>query len=59
MQDFVNWWCNLIGVTDPTSIQIAAGVISGGIALFIGYIALLVAYVVVSLVPAAIRALAD
>lgn len=28
MQKAVNWWCNLIGVTDPTAIQTATGIIA-------------------------------
>jgi hypothetical protein len=28
MGTFINWWCNLIGVTDPVSIQIAGGLIA-------------------------------
>ncbi len=30
MQVFVNWWCALIGVTDTLSIEVATGVVAGG-----------------------------
>jgi hypothetical protein len=26
--DFINWWCNLIGITDQLSIQIAGGIVA-------------------------------
>jgi hypothetical protein len=35
MQGFVNGWCRLIGITDETSIQIAVGIVGGGLALLI------------------------
>jgi hypothetical protein len=39
MQTAIALWCNLIGVTDPTSIQIATGVAGGGTALLVTWIA--------------------
>jgi hypothetical protein len=35
MQIAVTWWCNLIGIADPEAIQIATGVVGGGLALAI------------------------
>lgn len=32
MQNAVLWWCDLIGVTDPSAIQIATGIIAAGTA---------------------------
>ena len=29
VQTFVEWWCALIGVSDPASIQMATGIFSG------------------------------
>ena len=29
MQDIVIWWCNLIGITNDTAIQVAVGVVGG------------------------------
>jgi hypothetical protein len=29
MQVVVTWWCTLIGITDPLSIQIASGIVGG------------------------------
>jgi hypothetical protein len=55
MQAAISWWCNLIGVTDPTSVQIAAVVVSGGAALFVAYVALLIVMVIVNLIWAAMR----
>ncbi|MEZ5901668.1 MAG: hypothetical protein R3D51_19485 [Hyphomicrobiaceae bacterium] len=39
MQGWVKWWCDLIGVTDPGSIQIATGIMAGGTGLLAAYIA--------------------
>jgi hypothetical protein len=39
MEIIVSWWCNLIGIADPTAIQIATGVVGGGLALAIVLIA--------------------
>ena len=33
MQEMISWWCKFIGVVDPQAIQIATGVVSGGLAL--------------------------
>jgi hypothetical protein len=37
---WVAWWCNLIGVTDPTSIAVAAGIIAAAIVCFAAYLVL-------------------
>ena len=29
MQHVVTWWCTLLGITDPLSIQIASGIVGG------------------------------
>jgi hypothetical protein len=42
MQGLVAWWCNLIGVTDSTSIQIATGIVSAATALVICWLAIMV-----------------
>jgi hypothetical protein len=33
MEKMVEWWCNFVGITDPTAVQIATGVFGGGLAL--------------------------
>ena len=33
MSRFVDWWCALIGITDPLSVQVAVGM-AGAITLF-------------------------
>jgi hypothetical protein len=38
MESFVNWWCHLIGITDIMAIQVATGVVGGGLALLIALI---------------------
>jgi hypothetical protein len=38
MESFVNWWCHLIGITDTMAIQVATGVMGGGLALLIALI---------------------
>lgn len=35
MQRLVEWWCNLIGIVDPVSVQIAGGIIAGAILYFL------------------------
>ena len=35
MQRLVAWWCNLIGITDLMAIQVATGIVGGGLALMI------------------------
>ena len=35
MQNAIAWWCNLIGVSDPAAIQVAVGVVAGGIVMMI------------------------
>jgi len=37
MQNFVTWWCHLIGVTDAAAIQIATGIIASAPILFVAY----------------------
>jgi len=39
MQAIIVRWCDLIGVTNEGSIQVATGVVSGGAALFVAYAA--------------------
>ena len=38
MESLVNWWCHLIGITDTMAIQVATGVMGGGLALLIALI---------------------
>ena len=38
MESFVNWWCHLIGITDTMAIQVATGVMGGGLALLVALI---------------------
>jgi hypothetical protein len=42
MGGFVDWWCHLIGIPDPTAIQVATGIVGGGSALLIVLIIYLV-----------------
>jgi hypothetical protein len=39
MQEMVAWWCSFIGIADPEAIQVATGVVGGGLALAIVLIA--------------------
>ena len=39
MEKMVDWWCNLVGISDPTAIQIATGVFGGGLALAVIFVA--------------------
>ena len=42
MQAIIARWCDLIGVTNEGSIQVATGVVSGGAALFVAYAAFVI-----------------
>jgi hypothetical protein len=42
MQAIIVRWCDLIGVTNEGSIQVATGVVSGGAALFVAYAAFVI-----------------
>jgi len=42
MQAIIVRWCDLIGVTNEGSIQVAIGVVSGGAALFVAYAAFVI-----------------
>jgi hypothetical protein len=35
MQEMVTWWCKFIGIADQEAIQIATGVVGGGLLLAI------------------------
>ena len=30
VQEFVNWWCDILGIVDPVSVQIASAIVAGG-----------------------------
>jgi hypothetical protein len=48
MGKIIDWWCGLLGVTDPAAIQVAAGLVSG--TAFILAVILVVLFFVVALV---------
>jgi hypothetical protein len=48
MQGWVNWWCQLIGITDPTSAQIATGIVGGGTMIIAAWCAIMVASMVIA-----------
>ena len=54
MSGWIDWWCHLIGITDAGAIQIAAGIVAGGSALFIGYLAVMVVLMIVGAIGNAI-----
>jgi hypothetical protein len=39
MEKMVEWWCHVVGINDPTAVQIATGVFGGGLALAAIFIA--------------------
>ena len=55
MQTAMTWWCNLIGVTDPASIQIAVGIASVGAAIFVLYLANVIRGFILSLIITVVR----
>jgi hypothetical protein len=51
IQEYVNWWCNLLGVVDPASVQIASGIVAGGSLLLVAfYVIFVILYLVSTLV---------
>jgi hypothetical protein len=55
MQAIMARWCDLIGVTNEGSIQVAIGVVSGGAALFVAYAAFVIAGTVLGYIGGVIR----
>jgi hypothetical protein len=55
MQAIIVRWCDLIGVTNEGSIQVAIGVVSGGAALFVAYAAFVIAGTVLGYIGGVIR----
>jgi hypothetical protein len=55
MQAIIARWCDLIGVTNEGSIQVATGVVSGGAALFVAYAALVIVGAILGYIGGAIR----
>ena len=39
MQHVVTWWCTLLGITDPLSIQIASGIVGGSTLIYSPFVA--------------------
>jgi hypothetical protein len=39
IESLVAWWCALLGVTNPTAIHAAVGVVAGGLTLGVAYLA--------------------
>ena len=55
MQAIMARWCDLIGVTNEGSIQVAIGVISGGAALFVAYAAFVIVGTILGYIGGVIR----
>lgn len=47
MTGWIEWWCHLIGITDPTAVQIATGIVAGGSALGLLYFGLMMVLMVI------------
>jgi hypothetical protein len=39
MQHVVTWWCTLLGIADPLSIQIASGIVGGSMLIYSPFVA--------------------
>jgi hypothetical protein len=39
MQHVVAWWCTLLGIADPLSIQIASGIVGGSTLIYSPFVA--------------------
>jgi hypothetical protein len=55
MQPIIVRWCDLIGVTNEGSIQVATGVVSGGAALFVAYAAFVIVGTILGYIGGVIR----
>jgi len=55
MQAIIIRWCDLIGVTNEGSIQVATGVVSGGAALFVAYTAFVIVGTILGYIGGVIR----
>jgi hypothetical protein len=55
MQAIIARWCDLIGVTNEASIQVATGVVSGGAALFVAYAAFVIVGTILGYIGGVIR----
>jgi hypothetical protein len=55
MQAIIARWCDLIGVTNEGSIQVATGVVSGGAALFVAYAAFVIVGTILGYIGGVIR----
>jgi hypothetical protein len=55
MQAIIVRWCDLIGVTNEGSIQVATGIVSGGAALFVAYAAFVIVGTVLGYIGGVIR----
>jgi hypothetical protein len=53
MQGAMKWWCDLIGVTDPSAVQIATGIAAGGTALLVAWMALAFVMMIVGIFSSA------
>lgn len=53
MQTVVKWWCELIGITDAVAVQTATGVVAGGTALAIVWLALSIALLILNILGSA------
>jgi hypothetical protein len=48
MQHVVTWWCTLLGITDPLSVQIASGIVGGSTLIYSPFVAWWLLWVIVA-----------
>jgi hypothetical protein len=41
MTSLIEWWCHLVGISDPGAIQIALGIAGAASAFFVAYLILI------------------
>jgi hypothetical protein len=41
---WVDWWCQVIGVTDPNAMHVAEGIVAASLILFVLYIILILVF---------------
>jgi hypothetical protein len=40
MQFIIAWWCGLLGITDPLSVDIAGGIVAGSTLIYLPFVTL-------------------
>jgi hypothetical protein len=55
LQNAVDWWCRLVGISDPTAIQIAVGIVGAASLLLVVWLAAILLFAAIAALDAADR----